>query len=257
MRATDDAIAAANDARVAVLAFRSAGEPMALPVTPYVEGDRDSGRIIVTSTLAYIRKAELIRKDGRVAMLAAGTHITGDAHVFADVDGDTFVARYLEQELAKYPPARALVEVPDYRRALSWYFGRAIIVIEPRDAYHAFPADNRCTATRIDASGYPTVLALAPKLHPSLEEAAPGDAVPAPLRDGRVTVLIHEESDDMSSLRQVTLRGDVRNATFYVAARNGGLAHEPPAVDYAAREQRAREIMRDWPTLQPDIRGGK
>jgi hypothetical protein len=232
---------------VAVLAFRGgSGQPMALPVTPYVDGDR----IIVTSTLAYIRKAELIRNDGRVAMLAGGMHVTGDAQVFADVDGDAFVARYLDQELAKYPPTRALVEIPDYRKALSWYFGRAIIAVEPRDAYETFPADDRCTATRIDASGYPSILALAPKLHRFFEDAAAGDVVPVPLRDGPLAVLLHEESDDMSKLHQLTLRGDVRSGILRVDSRSGSLGDESAGpVDYAARERRARAIMRDWPTL--------
>jgi hypothetical protein len=247
MRVTDQAIAAANNARVAVLAFRGgSGQPMALPVTPYVDGDR----IIVTSTLAYIRKAELIRNDGRVAMLAGGMHVTGDAQVFADPDGNTFAERYLEQELAKYPPARALVEMPDHRKTLSWYFGRAIIAIEPRAAYEAFPAGDRCTATRIDASGYPSILTLAPKLHRLFEEAAAGDAIPVPLRDGPLVVLLHEESDDMSKLHQLTLRGDVRAGILRVDSRSGSLGDEPaPSIDYAARERRSRDIMRDWPAV--------
>lgn len=224
---------------------------MAVPVTPYVDGKR----IVVTSTLAYIGKAELIRRDGRVALRAGSVHITGDATVFADVDGDAFLARYLQQELEKYPPARALVEAPDYRRALSWYFGRAIIVIEPRTTYEAFPPGDRCTITLIDIDGYPAILGVPASLQPRLERAHAGDAMAMPLRDGCVSVLIHEESEDLTALRHMTLRGEVKDATFHVTRRSGTLSDDPArTIDYRERERRARSIMRDWPTLRSPLR---
>jgi hypothetical protein len=251
-----DAIGAAREAAVAVFAFRGAHDgPMAVPVTPYVDARADDsrrevgGRIIVTSTLAYIRKAELVRRDGRVAMLAGGAHITGDAEVFGDLSGDAFAARYLEQELAKYPPARGLVAIPEHRRVLSWYFGRAIIAISPRDVSPRLGGD-RVTLVQVDADGYPSIVPLSGD-GSQFEHAQPGAAVPLDgLAAGPALALIHEESADMASLRHVTLRGEVRDGMFHVAARAGTLSDgDEAAVDYAARERRAREVMKDWPTM--------
>ena len=63
---TSRALEAVDETAVAVLAFRdSRGQPMAWPVTPYIDGDT----VVVTSTLAYIRKPAHLRRDGSGASL--------------------------------------------------------------------------------------------------------------------------------------------------------------------------------------------
>lgn len=235
------AVQAAGKAHVAVFAFQGPFDnPMALPVTPYMDGPR----IIVTSTLAYIRKAELVRRDGRVAILAAGVHAKGTATVQADVSGDVFVARYLAQELEKYPPARSLVQIPDHRRSLSWYFGRAIISFPPT-VVEERPGSDACTLTFIDGEGF---LDIVPIREPDTD--APSfviEALHGTIPDGPAVVLLHQESSNMSDLRQMTLRGSVRGNVFSVTSKRGSLAESDSAtIDYGAREQRARMIMEQW-----------
>lgn len=233
---TVDPITAAREAAVAVFAYRDGrGRPLAVPVTPYVLNDR----VVVTSTLAYARKALLIRNDSRVALLANGVHMIGDAAVFADPDGDVFVARYLEQELEKYPPSRMLVQVPNYRQALSWYFGRSIISFTPREAQER-PGDDGLTLVTIAAEGHPSISPL-----PATDVAAESFAVDA--SDGPALVVLHRESSDMSDLRKAAIRGHVRGGVFHVRERRGTL-DEPGFSEFnnAERELAAREMMKDW-----------
>ena len=124
MSDTQAMLEAVDHAAVAVFAFfGSRGQVIAVPVTPYSH----DGKVIVTATLAYTRKAELVRQDPAIALLAGGMHCAGRAEVFSDVSGDFFVTHLLEHELRKYPPARSLVKVPFHRRIFAWYFGRAVI----------------------------------------------------------------------------------------------------------------------------------
>ncbi len=237
------AMDAIDDAGVGVFAFRDAhGRPIAVPVTPYT--DREHGRIVVTSTLAYIRKAELVRRDGRVALLAGGVHVTGDAAVTSDATGDVFAARYLAQELRKYPPARGLVEIPNHRSALSWYFGRAIVSFKPRTV-EPQPGDDFCTLVSLAGDGYPRISLLEPAPDPA-ENAF---ALTNPARGGGsdCSVLFHRESPDYSELRWLRLEGDAPEGAFATRRRVGSLdASTGGSPDYAALEARARGIMAAW-----------
>lgn len=65
----DAALEAADAAPVAIFAYRDhSGRPTAWPMTPYRDGDA----IVLTSTLAFMRKTEAVRRDGRVALLVGG-----------------------------------------------------------------------------------------------------------------------------------------------------------------------------------------
>ena len=230
-----EAIGLIDAARIAVFSYRRRdGTPIAIPVTPYVEGDR----VVVTSALWAIDKGTLLRADGRSALLAGGVHVTGDARVQADVSGDVFVARFLEQERRKFPPVEGLLAVPDHRTTFSWYFGCAIYCFTPR-ASSARPGADRTTLTTIDADGYPDIVPMAHE----------GDGAPSPPRPdatGPAVALLHEESDDMSKLTQRTLRGTIVGNTFAIRPGEGWLEPSADNVDYAAREQRARRIMKEW-----------
>ena len=248
----DRSLEAADRSAVAVFAFRDGrGRPMAWPVTPYVDGDR----IVVTSTLAYIRKAEHVRRDARVALLAAGVHTTGRATVRADVSGDEFVSRFLSQELRKYPPARALVRVPLHRRLFSWYFGRVLLEFAPLDIVER-PGEDRCTLAVLDGGGFPSIVPIA---EPASGAAAFAPVGPEPggcvsLPNGPATLLVHEEPT-MADLRQMVLRGEVTGGAFYVRSTIGSLA--PPGrrgwlgdlrrqFELRRRARHSRAIVRAW-----------
>lgn len=238
----DAALAAIDAAPVGIVAFRDGrGRPIGVPVTPYVDGTR----VVVTSTLAFIRKAELIRRDSRIAVLAGGALVRGDAIVAADSSGDTFVARYLDQELRKYPPARAFAHLPGVRESMAWYFGRAIISIAPHVAESTSGSD-AATLIRIGDDGWPLIAPLPPATAPDAAQIA----VDVP--DGPASVLLHRESPDFAELRWLRLAGDVRDGLLRVASRTGSLDGDGPPVDYDARAARARAVMADWPPAGAD-----
>ena len=249
-----EVVEAVDETAVAVFAFRDArGRPMAWPVTPYLDGES----IVVTSTLAYIRKAQHVRRDGRIALLAGGFHLTGRADVRADPEGEVFVTKFLEQELRKYPPARQIVRFPLHRAFFSWYFGRVMMAFAPLEV-RAVAGDDRCTLITLDESGFPEITPLAvpdagrTAFVPSLLSPGRFDA-PAP---GPATVLCHLEPT-MSDLRQLVLRGEIRDGAFHTASRTGSL--HPPAeqgwlaqlrsqLEMHRRGRRSRRVIQDWDT---------
>lgn len=238
-----EALAAAVAAPVAVFAFRDArGEPAAVPVTPYVHGEL----VVITSTLAYTRKAQLIREDGRVALLAGGVHMIGRAEVRSDVRGDFFVAHLLDQELAKYPPARALVAVPLHRRLFAWYFGRALMSFWPERVEHRLGDDARTLVT-LDANGFPSIAPIDAPDAPSEQLAIPFSPV---AHDGPALLLRHRESADMSDLRHASIRGTLAGGVFTVRRRIGSLEGENRDDGELARRRnaaKARKLMKAWP----------
>lgn len=236
------ALAAASAARVAIFAFRIPGDMVsALPVTPYVLGTR----IVITSTLAYAKKAEYVRSDPRVALLAQGVHMIGDADVRADSSGKFFVENLLDQELAKYPPARALLKVPFHRRVFAWFFGRAVVFVEAR-AVEARPGEDRATLITLDEDGYPSIRPL-PRASPDMEDIALDGF--RPQHEQPAQVLFHRESEDMSELRHMTLHGFVRESVFHTQRRAGSLDADRPDSELARRlrARRARAVMKEWP----------
>jgi hypothetical protein len=245
---------AVDDATVAIFAFRDQrGRPMAWPVTPYREGDT----IAVTSTLAYIQKAVHVRRDGRVALLASGVLVAGNATVHTDVSGDEFVARFLDQELRKYPPARDLVRIPLHRWLFSWYFGRVLMEFTPRN-WRDVPGSNQATLITLDADGFPNITPITPPdLHAEeIEVRALATAAPVVAPDGPSTVLLHDEPTP-TDLRQLVLHGDWHRGVFTVRSRAGSLTAPPEIgwlgalrqqIDYHQRARRARALIRGWET---------
>jgi hypothetical protein len=204
-----------DDVAVAVLAFSgSRSQLLAVPVTPY----RYQGRLIVTATLAYTRKAELIRRNPEISLLAGGVQFSGRANVFADPAGDFFVGHLLQHELRKYPPARSLVRVPTHRRVFAWYFGRAIIAFEPSRS-EARQGDDHFTLITQGPDESPDIgpihalSSVAPPVELPLEGAA----------DGKALLLAHRESEDMSDLRQLSVRGEISDGVFRERSRSGNL----------------------------------
>lgn len=244
---------AVDAASVAIFAFRDArGRPMAWPVTPYRDGDT----VVVTSTLAFMRKTIDVRRDGRVALLAHGVHFTGRARVHADVSGAEFVRRFLDQELAKYPPTRDIVAVPFHRTLFSWFFGRVFMELTPLTVRNV-AGDDHTTLVTLDADGVPVITPIAAPQHTdSTFTPQILDPTAAPPRDGPALVLQHLEPS-MSDLRQLLLRGDLHAGSFSVRARHGSLAPPAPTswwgelrkhLDYHRRGREARAIVKDWDT---------
>lgn len=240
-----ESLRAIYDAPAGVLAYHgSRGQLVPVAVTPYVLGDD----VYITATLAYSRKAGLIRRSPKIALLAGGVYLLADAHVYADVKGDFFVEHLLEQEMRKYPPARTLRRIPFHRQLFGWFFGRAIMKLEPitvkEDA-----GDDAWTLVTEGENGYASI-------QPIPEAAPEGGDVTIPLElvgaPGPAVVFFHKESEDMSELSSKAFRGEIRDGSFVAKASpagskaggGGGMRQR------GANARRAREAMKDWPVLK-------
>lgn len=249
----EQATRAAAAVAVAIFAYRDAtGRPLAWPVMPYVDGDE----IIITSTLAFARKAAHVRSDGRVALLAGGIHMTGEATVEVDLRGDRFVANFLDQELEKYPPAADIVGVPFSRLLFWWFFGRVFIRFVPR-AIDERPGDDAATLVRVDDLGFPSI---APIMDPPIADSsfrmhALGQDPGIPSQGVEpAAVLLHSEPT-LRDLRQLLLRGETCDEWFHRTSRQGSL--EPASgggaigellrqIGYQRRALRSRKLLRAW-----------
>ncbi|MGH3321309.1 MAG: hypothetical protein ACRDN9_14255 [Streptosporangiaceae bacterium] len=214
-----DHLAPVDRATVAILAFvGSTGRPVACPVTPLVDGDD----VVVSSVLALIRKVASIRRDPRVAVLAGGSQVRGLAQVELDEDGEFFHKIFRDQELRKYPPSRVLLRMPGHRRLFWWYAGRVLIRLSA--PVGPTPGDDRATLTRFDLDGLPRVDPL-PRLadadEATIDLGAAGLAGSVP--EGRGCIVIHEEHNGGSDLRQLRLSGDIADGRFIVGRRTGSL----------------------------------
>lgn len=242
MSDTQAMLEAIDRTAVAVFAFYGTrGQLLAVPVTPYSH----EGKVLVTATLAYTRKAELVRRNPVVALLADGVHCGGQANVFSDVSGDFFVEHVLEHEMRKYPPAQFLTKMPNYREVLAWYFGRAVISFDA-ERVERRPGDDSLTLVS-SVDGRPSIMPLAVDyavLDSRVELAAD---VP----DGQALVLAHRESADMNDLRQASVRGEVIDGVFRELSRKGSLdsAGSDSESDGQSNAERARKMMQDWPKM--------
>jgi hypothetical protein len=171
---------------------------------------------------------------------------SGRADVYADVSGDFFVKHLLEDELRKYPPARSLVKVPLHRKVFAWYFGRAIIAFEPSNTNERL-GDDRFTLITEGAGEFPDITPV---------QALASVTAPVELRidgaaDGEALLLAHRESEDMSDLRQLSLRGEVRGGVFHERSRSGNLDGDGGGSEWQRRRRaaKARQLMKDWPAM--------
>jgi hypothetical protein len=216
-------LAAVDEAAVGVLAFVGpARRPVACPVTPFVDGDD----AVITSVLAVLGKVAAIRRDPRVALLAGGAQLRGNARVELDESGTVFRARFQAQELRKYPPSRLLLRLPFHRRLLWWYAGRAIIRLNC--GIDITPGSDRITLTYLDGDGLPRVVPLTrlPRAdEPLIDLRAAGVDDPPP--DGPACLLVHDEFRRFRDLRQLRLSGDVADGQFVIRRRAGSLSASP------------------------------
>jgi hypothetical protein len=240
-----DGLRAIYDAPAGVLAYHgSRGQLVPVAVTPYVLGDY----VYITATLAYSQKAQLIRQSPKIALLTAGVYMRADADVYADVKGDFFVKHLLEQEMRKYPPARMLRRIPFHRRLFGWFFGRAIMKLEPI-AVDTDAGPDAWTLVTEGENGYPAIRAIADADPENGDVAIPADLAGA----AGPVVFSHSESEDMSDLKSTAFRGEIKDGVFVAKARPAGsqVGGAGGQRSRSANAKRAREAMKDWPVLKP------
>jgi hypothetical protein len=205
---------------------------------------------VVTSTAALVAKAAAVRRDPRVALLAGGVAVVGSGVVGFDPTSAWFDTHLRAAELAKYPPARSLLSVPGHRHVVSWYVARAVIRIEPASVVRV-PSDHRVSVTVLDADGR---LHLVPRSDPP-EVTGNRIRLDGSLPDGRAVLLVHEEDDRMTDLRQRRYFGTLDHGELTVTRDDGSLEPDPKGTlaqlgvvrDLAGRARRNRGRLASWP----------
>lgn len=221
---------AVDRAEVGVLAFTAKdGSPRAVAVTPYVV----DGAATVTTTLALLTKARMLRNRPTAALLAGGVHLSGHVDVTMHRDPAWFDANIRSAERRKYPPSAQLLGFPGHRRLLWWYVGRVSMRFTTPTWAEARGSD-RVTITTL-RNGVPDVTALAHDVDTTGEAIRLGATVP----DGPACLLTHVETEGMAELLQETLRGTVRDGTLTVESRHGTLTPQEPGTLAQLRSLRA------------------
>lgn len=113
-----------------------AGRPHARPVTPLLLDNEPAiafpyAEVALAHRLATAPHAALVISDDRLTgrgWQPAVLH--GRTRLIEDPNGTFFADRLLQQELRKYPPARALLDSPLLRREHWWYLPRLIVTLE-------------------------------------------------------------------------------------------------------------------------------
>jgi hypothetical protein len=244
---TADVVTRARTARVAVMGYVGRnGLAQAVAVTPYVVEDQ----LVMSSTLALIAKAEALRADPRVSLSVGGLSVTGVAEVVVDLT-PTFFDRYLrEQELEKFPLRGDFWRCPFTRTAFPWWVGRVIIRVVVESLTEQTESD-RATVTYLDASGGLRTRNVA--MPRSLSENPL--VVPAGVDAEGTLLVIHEEDASMSDLRQVALRGTLREGLFTVNSRRGTLDSTKRSTlgeitylrELAKKAKANRSALEQWP----------
>ncbi|MCZ7422037.1 MULTISPECIES: pyridoxamine 5'-phosphate oxidase family protein [unclassified Micromonospora] len=213
------------------------GLPQARPVTPLLLGDRPAvafpyAEVTLARRLAAAQVAALVVSDDRLTGRGwRPVAVTGRPRLTEDRDGALFTDRLLDQELRKYPPARALIDSPLLRREHWWYLPRLIVVLDVD------------TATTIGArpDGTGEVLAVAcddRRLYVDSVTRADGQVgesvrvrslagrLPA---DGPAVLLGHDFSaPDLERWTPWTIRGELADGVLAVTAAPARTALAPP-----------------------------
>lgn len=213
---------AIRESAIGVVAWvTSSGKPISCAVTPYLV----KGNLVVTSTLAFPGKARAMRSDPRISVLAGGWLVSGAARVTVDRTSDWFDSNLRSQELTKYPPARSLLSIPGHRRLFPFYVGRIVMMIDVLNAVRVEGDDRGSIAYFQHGVLRQMPISLAGTSAAELE-AVKSLKVEGGWPDGAAEVLFHEESDDLSDLRQFRFPGTITGGIFTESRRIGDLDHQ-------------------------------
>jgi hypothetical protein len=111
------------------------GRPDAIPATPLLLDGEPAvafsyADVELARRVASAAAAALVVSDDRLTSRAwRPVALTGRPRLIEDRDGALFTDRLLDQELRKYPPARALADSLMLRREHWWYLPRLIVVV--------------------------------------------------------------------------------------------------------------------------------
>lgn len=232
------------------------GVPSAATVVPLVERS-DTGAAVPCVALTYDRAALATPPANATAVAFAVTDsrwlpggtgalaAVGRVVVSADLSGEHFADDLLDQELRKYPPARAIADTPLLRRENWWYLPRVIVRLDRVDRVQELPArrdaGRDALIVRDDGTGLRLDVASA------ADWSAPTvDLGPGPLRgDGAPTLAHgHDHSPDRERWETWSVHGTLLGDRLEVAGRDGGPGLDPSPLRLMERLRHARALER-------------
>lgn len=164
------------------------GRPDAATVVPLVHRDRpalaltfdrlDLGRRLAGAETVLFSVTS-------PALGGGGTPVSAWAHVSVHEDllGTEFEEYFLDQELAKHPPARRFADSPLLRHEHPWYLPRILVRVTRLDEVASHPFRDALAVTAADGTGHATTVDL---------DRQDRDAAPTtPLPDGPTVILQH------------------------------------------------------------------
>ena len=128
---------------------------------------------------------------------------------------------------------------------------RAVIRIEPLSVT-LVASDHRVSVTVLDAGGHLHLVPLASEPEPVGDRMLIGE----PLPDGKAVLLVHEEDERMTDLRQRRVFGTLQGGALQAERVDGSLEPDPKGTlaqvrvlrDLARRARRNRNRLAKWPT---------
>ncbi|OLT47068.1 hypothetical protein BJF85_01290 [Saccharomonospora sp. CUA-673] len=240
------------------------GTPAAIAVTPLVESST------VCVALPYARAHEVadLRAAGAATFAVTdsrslddrpGVAGSGPVTIIDDLEGEEFVDGLLDQELAKYPPSRALADSVLLRREHWWWLPR-IIVRLGADVGGVEDVSETSLPARTNPARHALAVTgargAAPDVH-CVDIGEPGDGAAseaAPqvrnlaggqLGDGAALLLGYDYTmPDLERWETWTLSGTVTRGALHVAARSGEPGADLPPLGLLARTRRHRRLAK-------------
>ena len=119
------------------------GQPLTWPNLPYY--DKENGRIVVTSSVAFPTKALIAKRNPKMAVLysdptGSGLNdppavlVQGDATV-SDMLGpewESLSIAILKESFRRQPESRVYLRNPVIRKLFEFYYQRLVVVVQPR-----------------------------------------------------------------------------------------------------------------------------
>ena len=238
------------------------GRPATFPLTPFYDEDR--GKIVVTSPVAFAKKADTVRKDNRVSLLLhdeTGEYlVTGDATVSDDLESNATYVKSLNDSEPETPKRIANEKKYDFieTRAggllVGWLGKRIVIEVEPQAMTRvadpqgrldlpAWPAVEmeqpeadrfeRGVVTVVGHDGYPRIQPVT-SIRLDDDAAIVEPSPPMPITDGQPACLLfhwHDEASIKLGQRLVRGRSKTMGKAFVIVPGSSSTLRNDGIVD--------------------------
>ncbi|MDV6013404.1 hypothetical protein F8178_13080 [Haloechinothrix sp. LS1_15] len=212
---------------------------VALPYAHLAAADGLTGRMVALS----VSEADVLGDDAHAAVAL------GRAEVTHDLEGSTFVAQLLDQEIVKHPPTRLRADGLMARRENWWWVPRVLVTLPEVAETYRLPArsEPRDALLVRDRDGEPRIGVVTAKVWPD----TPGERIDIWPKDGNllegdgldVCAYAHRRSPDFERWEPWYRCGALHGETLTIARAEGepGAGLEPFGIVGRLRNHRAVE----------------